>query len=196
MRKMILAMMSSLDGYAAGPNDEMDWLPPFNDELLWKEAHEEMWNNLNTVDTFVLGKRTYQIWASFWPMAGKNPQASESDRRFSRFADETQKIVLSTTLTEAKWKNSRLIKSNAKEELLKLKQQPGKNIAVAGGAGLARSVIGMGLIDEYMITVHPVLLGKGKPLFDGLDAPRKLKLVRTKDMGSGAVLLHYQPVSA
>ncbi len=125
-------------------------------------------------------------------MAGKNPASSESDRRFSRFADETQKVVLSNTLNEVKWKNSRLIKGNPKEELLKLKAQSGKNIAVAGGAGLARSVSGMGLIDEYLITVHPVLLGKGKPLFDGLDDRLKLKLVRTRNLESGAVLLHYR----
>jgi dihydrofolate reductase len=170
----------------------MDWLPPFDDERLWEEAHAEMWKNLEKVDTFVLGRRTYQIWENFWPTVAKNPNATDSDSRFSRFADETKKIVLSTTLTEAKWKNSRLISSNAKEELLRLKEQPGKDIAVAGGAGAARSIIGMGMVDDLMITVHPVILGKGKPLFDGIDTRQKLKLVRTKDMGSGAILLHYR----
>jgi dihydrofolate reductase len=189
---MVLGMMTSLDGFAAGPNDEMDWLPPFSDESLWKDAHEEMWNQLNAVDTIVLGRVTYQIWEKYWPDAGKNPASSESDRLFSRFADSTQKVVLSNTLTDVSWKNSRLIRSNPKEELQKLKEQRGKNIAIAGGAGLARSVIGMGLVDEYLITVHPVILGKGKPLFGSLDTPIKLNLVRIRNLASGAVLLQYR----
>ncbi|MBI0583552.1 MAG: dihydrofolate reductase [Methanomassiliicoccus sp.] len=191
MRKMSLAMQISLDGYAAGPNDEMDWLPPFNDELSWKSAHEEMWSNLSTVDTMVLGRKTYQIWESYWPAVGMNPKSNDSDRRFSRLAEETDKVVLSNTLNEAKWKNTRLIGGNVKEELQKLKEGSGKDIAVVGGAGMARSVIGTGLIDEYMITVHPVLLGKGKPLFGDLVNPYRLKLVRTRDLGAGSVLLHY-----
>jgi dihydrofolate reductase len=116
---------------------------------------------------------------------------SASDRRFSSFAEDTEKIVLSNTLSEARWKNTRLIGGDVKEELLKLKRQSGKDIAVVGGAGLARSVIGTGLIDEYMITVHPVLLGKGKPLFGDLVNPYRLKLLRTRDLGAGSVLLHY-----
>jgi dihydrofolate reductase len=193
MRKMILSMTVTLDGYAAGPNDEMDWLPPFDNERLWKDANEEMWNQLENVDAMILGRRTYELWEKYWPAAGKNPASSENDRRFSHFADDTQKIVLSTTLTDAKWKNSRLIRDNVKEELMKLKEGRGKNIAVVGGAGLARSVIGMGLVDEHIITVYPVLLGKGKPLFDGLDDRIRLRLVRTREMGAGAVLLHYRP---
>ncbi len=192
----MLAMMTSLDGFAAGPNGEMDWLPPFNDESLWKDAHAEMWKQLNAVDTMVLGRVTYQIWEKYWPEAGKNPSSSESDRLFSRFADMTQKVVLSNTLTDVIWKNTRLIRKNHKEELRKLKEQKGKNIAIAGGAGLARSVIEMGLVDEFLITVHPVILGQGKPLFGRLDAPVKLDLVRTKKMASGAVLLHYRTASS
>jgi dihydrofolate reductase len=192
MRKMFLAMQTTLDGYAAGPNDEMEWLPPFDNEQLWKEAHAEMWNNLRNVDTMVLGRRTYQIWEKFWPAAGANPKSSDSDRRFSRFAEDVQKIVLSNTLSEANWKNTQLINSNAKEELQDLKEQSGKDIAVVGGAGLARSIIGMGLIDEYQITVHPVLLGNGKPLYGQHDGRYDLELIRTKDLGAGSLLLHYR----
>lgn len=192
MRKMFLAMQTSFDGYAAGLNDEMDWLPPFDREELWKDAHEEMWNNLSTVDTMVLGRKTYQIWENYWPAAGTNPKSSDSDRRFSRFAEDTQKIVLSKTMSEANWKNTRLINSNVKEELQDLKEQSGGDIAVVGGAGLARSIIGMGLIDEYQVTVHPVLLGRGKPLFGEHEDRYQLELMRTRDLGSGSVLLHYR----
>ncbi|MDD1743721.1 MAG: dihydrofolate reductase family protein, partial [Methanomassiliicoccales archaeon] len=139
MRKVILGMMMSLDGYAAGPNDEMDWLPPFNDESLWEDAHEEMWKVLDSADTILLGRKTFQIWENYWPAAGKNPSSSESDKRFSRYADETEKVVLSNTLGKTEWNNSRVVGGgDVAREIQKLKQGQGKNIAVAGGAGLAR----------------------------------------------------------
>ena len=194
MRKVILGMQMSLDGYGAGPNDEMDWLPPFNDESLWQDANEEMWKVLDSVDTILLGRRTYQIWEKYWPAAGKNPSSSANDKRFSRYADEVEKVVLSNTLRKVEWNNSRLIAGDVAKEILKLKQQPGKNIGVAGGAGLARSMTKLGLIDEYELTVHPVILGRGKPLFTDLSDRLKLELMRTRTMKSGAVLVHYRTV--
>jgi dihydrofolate reductase len=194
MRKIILGMMMSLDGYAAGPNDEMDWLPAFDDESMWRDAHEEMWNVLDSVDTVLLGRRTYQIWEKYWPAAGKNPSSSKNDLRFSRFADETQKIVFSNTLKKVEWRNSRLVSGDISDEVLRLKGQPGKEIALAGGPGLARTFTDLGLVDEYRITVHPVILGKGKSLFAESTDRLRLRLVRTRPLRSGAVLLHYETV--
>lgn len=91
MRKIVLSMQMTLDGFSTGPNDEMDYLPPFNDENMWKDLHEEMWRNLDAADTFILGRKTYQIWEKYWPAAATNPQSSESDKKFSKYADETQK---------------------------------------------------------------------------------------------------------
>lgn len=140
MRKVILSMQMSLDGFIAGPNDEMDWLAPFNDEELWKDMHEEMWNQLKSADTLLLGRVAYQIWEKYWPTAAMNPLSTKNDIEFSRYADETQKIVFSTTLQKAEWKNTKIVKENIAEEILKMKQQPGKNMIVAGGARIAQTL--------------------------------------------------------
>ena len=195
MRKVILSMQMTLDGFSTGPNDEMDYLPPFTNDMMWKDLHEEMWSNLEAADTFILGRRTYQIWEKYWPAAASNPQSTESDKRFSRFADETQKIVISNTLDRVEWKKTRLIKDNIAEEIQKLKQQLGKNLIVAGGATVAQTFASLGLIDEYLIVVHPVILGKGKLLLKDLNVRQNLKLIGTRTFNSGAVELIYSRIS-
>ena len=195
MRKIILSMQMTLDGFSTGPNEEMDYLPPFSNEKMWKDLHAEMWRNLEAADTFILGRRTYQIWEQYWPAVANNPQSTESDKRFSRLADETQKIVISKTLDRVEWKNTKLIKSNITDEIQKLKQQIGKNLIVAGGATVAQTFASLGLIDEYMIIVHPVIIGKGKLLLKDLNVRQKLKLIGTKTFNSGAVELAYSRIS-
>jgi dihydrofolate reductase len=195
MRKIILSMQMTLDGFSTGPNDEMDYLPPFTNEEMWKDLHAEMWRNLEAADTFILGRRTYQIWEQYWPSMASNPQSTESDKRFSRFADETQKIVVSTTLDRVEWKNTKLIKDNIAEEIKKIKQQPGKNLVVAGGATVAQTFAKLGLIDEYLIVVHPVILGKGRLLLKDLNVRQSLKLIDTRTFNSGAVELSYSKIS-
>jgi dihydrofolate reductase len=91
MRKIILAMQMTLDGFSTGPKGEMDWLPPFDNAEAWKDLHQELWNQLDNADAMLLGRVTYQIWETYWPTAAANPKSSESDRKFSRFAEETQK---------------------------------------------------------------------------------------------------------
>jgi dihydrofolate reductase len=93
MRKVILSMMMSLDGFVSGPNDEMDWLPPFNDDALWEDIHKQMWDNLRLVDTLLLGRATYQIWEKYWPAAATNPASTKNDLEFSRYADEAEEAV-------------------------------------------------------------------------------------------------------
>jgi dihydrofolate reductase len=186
--------MMSIDGCIAGQNDEMDWLPPFNDETLWEDIHEEMWNQLKKVDTILLGRKTYQVWKKYWPAAGANPSSSKNNINFSRYADETQKIVFSKTLEKAEWNNTRLIKNNITEEISNLKQLPGKNISLAGGAGIAQTFMNLDLIDEYVFTVHPVILGKGKFLFKNIMDRKRLKLIGTKSYKSKAIELHYQAI--
>ena len=195
MRKIILSMQMTLDGFSTGPNDEMDYLPPFTNEEMWKDLHEEMWKNLEAADTFILGRRTYQIWEQYWPSVATNPQSTESDKRFSRFADETQKIVISNTLDRVEWKNTKLIKDNIAEEIQKLKQQPGKNLIVAGGATVAQTFASQGLIDEYLIVVHPVILGKGRLLLKDLNVRQNLKLIGARTFNSGAVELSYSRIN-
>ncbi len=191
MRKVVLGMQMTLDGYSTGPNDEMDYLPSFTNEDLWRDLHQDMWRELDNADTFLLGRKTYQIWEQYWPAVASKPQASESDKRFSQFADQAQKIVFSNTLDKVTWKNTRLIKRNIAEEINKLKQQTGKNLALAGGATLAQAFARLELIDEYKITVHPVILGRGKLLLKDVDLRQQLRLTGTKTYASGAVGLSY-----
>jgi len=193
MRKVVLSMTMSLDGFTAGPNDEMDWLPPFGDEELWKDMHQGMWDQLRVTDTLILGLKTYQIWENYWPAAGANPASTKNDIEFSRYAEETQKIVFSTTLEKAGWKNSRLVKGNIAEEVARLKQQPGKDLLIAGGAGIAQTFMRLGLIDEYKLLVQPVMIGSGKPLFKGLNTRIKLRLLASTMLRPGVVLLDYEP---
>jgi dihydrofolate reductase len=162
---------------------------------MWQDIHEEMWKNLEAVDTIILGRRTYQIWEQDWPAAANNPKSTENDRRFSRYADETQKIVVSSSLARVDWKNTKLIKDNIAEEIEKLKPQPGKNLAVAGGATVAQTFARLGLIDEYTIVVHPVILGNGKLLFKDLNLRQNLKLIGTRTFDSGAVGLSYEKIN-
>jgi dihydrofolate reductase len=114
---------------------------------------------------------------------------------FSRYADETQKIVISSTLNWADWKNSRLIKDNIAKEIQKLKHQSEKNLVVAGGATVAQTFARLGLIDEYLLVVHPVILGKGKLLLKDVEARQKLRLVETRAFNSGVVGLSYEKIS-
>jgi dihydrofolate reductase len=190
MRKVILSMMMSLDGFIEGPNGEMDWLPPFNDEEKWKDIHEEMWTQLNSTDTILLGRITYQIWEEYWPAVAKNPSSIKNDLKFSQYVDKTQKIVFSKTLKKVNWKNTRLISKNIAEEILKIKEQSGKNIVLAGGANIAQTFMNLRLIDEYIINVHPVILGKGKPLFKNITDRHKLILIGSKIYNSGMVGLY------
>ena len=192
MRNVILSMNMSLDGFVAGPNDEMDWLPPFNDDDLWKDIHAQMWETLRSVDVFLLGRVTYQIWEKYWPAAARNPASTKNDREFSRYADETQKVVFSRTLERVDWKNSRLVKGDIAAEIAALKAQPGKNLALAGGAGLAQTFIRLGLIDEYQLLVHPVILGRGKPLFVGLENRARLRLVGFRTFRPEVAALFYR----
>jgi dihydrofolate reductase len=195
MRKVILAMQMTLDGFSTGPNGEMDWLPAFDNEEAWKDLHQEMWNQIENADTMLLGRVTYQIWETYWPAAATNPNSTENDRKFSRYAEETQKIVVSNTLDKVNWRNTRLLKGNIAEEVLKLKQQSGKNMYLVGGASLAQTFTNLGLIDEYRIIIHPVILGNGKPLLRDVNVRRKLKLIDTKTYHSGAVGVNYQAVN-
>ena len=128
--------------------------------------------------------------ASDWP----TPMAIENDPVIAAQMNSFPKIVISRTLDRADWNNTRLIKDNVAEEITRLKQLPGKDLAIFGSANLAASLTQMGLVDEFRIMVNPIVLGKGTPLFKGVDQPLKLELIKAQTFSSGNVLLCYQPV--
>lgn len=181
MRKVVVELFISLDGVTGSP--EKWQFDHFNDEMM-----AAMTSHIAMEDTILLGRVTYQEWAPYWPTSKDEPYASH--------INNTPKYVVSTTLDKVewgKWDNATLLKGNLAEEIAKLKQQPGKNIGVAGSSTLVYSLLQNDLLDELTLMVYPVVASTGKRLFkDGSDLKR-LKLVDTKTTSTGVVFLTYQP---
>jgi dihydrofolate reductase len=185
MRKVIYSMGLSLDGFIAGPNGEIDWSAP--DEELHRFHNEQT----RELDAHFCGRRLYEEML-YWETADQNPSAGEPELEFARIWQNLPKIVFSTTLETVEG-NARLASDGVAEEVAKLKEQPGKDLAV-GGAGLASSFTNLGLIDEYRLFVNPVVLGGGTPYFPRLDEQINLELVETRTFGSRVVYLRYRRV--
>lgn len=183
MRKIIFQMMVTLDGFFEGPNGEIDW------HRVDDEFNEYAVDLLGKVDTLLFGRVTYDLMAGYWP----TPAAVKDDPIVAGRMNDLPKIVFSRTLNRVEWQNTKLIKDNIADEVLKLKNQSGRDMAIFGSSNLALTFIKHGLIDEFRIMVNPVVLGNGKTLFDGIDSKLNLKLVQTKIFGSGLVSLHYKP---
>ena len=188
MRKVILSNLVTLDGFFAGPNGELDWF------IVDEEGKKDANDLLSKVDAILFGRVTYQLLADYWPAAATNPSTSKSDLEIADKMNNLPKIVFSKTLQEVKWNNSRLVKENIAEEISKMKQQPGKDMVIFGSGSIVTTFTQLGLIDEYRILVNPVVLGNGKPLFTGINDKQNLKLLKTKVLGSGIVILYYQPL--
>ena len=182
MRKVIFFMLTSLDGFFEGPDKNINW------HNINEEFNQFAIAQLNTVDTLLFGRVTYEGMASYWP----TPTAVENDPVVAGKMNSYPKIVFSMTLSSVQWENTRLIKENFVEEVLKLKKQPGKDLIIFGSSDLAVTFIEHGLIDEYRIMVNPVVLGGGKSLFKGLRNKLQLKLLKTKTFNSGNILLYYE----
>lgn len=183
MRKIIVSNLVSLDGFMAGPNGEIDW-------FLWNEETAQYAKELaKSIDTILFGRVTYELMAGFWP----TPASASEDPVITEYMNNSAKIVFSKTLERADWKNTKVVKEINPEEILKMKQKPGKNMVIYGSGGLVLSLTQLGLIDDYLIFVNPVILGQGKPLFKDLQDRHKLKLINTNIFENGVVLLHYEP---
>jgi dihydrofolate reductase len=185
MRKLIYSMGVSLDGFIAGPNGEIDWSAP--DE----ERHRFHNRQTRELGAHLLGRRLYEVMV-YWETADQNPSAAEYELEFARIWKDLPKIVFSKTLETVEG-NARLVRDGVAEEVAKLKEQPGKDLAV-GGAGLASALIGLGLVDEYRLFVSPVVLGGGTPYFPALEERINLELVETQTFGSRVVYARYRRV--
>ncbi|HTX91791.1 MAG TPA: dihydrofolate reductase family protein [Anaerolineales bacterium] len=182
MGKLIAFDMVTLDGFFAGPNGEIDW------HRVDAEFNEFAVAQLNSVETLVFGRITYQMMAGYWP----SPEAVKDDPVVAGLMNSKPKIVVSRTLHQADWNNTRLIGKNVDEELARLKQQPRQDLILMGSGNLAATLANMNLIDEIRLIVVPVVLGRGRGLFEGVDGPRELRLVNTRTFGNGNVLLTYR----
>jgi dihydrofolate reductase len=143
------------------------------------------------MDQALVGRVTYESMAAYWPSAETSKASREGDREFARVMNAMTKYVFSKTLDKVGWSNCKLVKGDAAEEVARLKSQPGKNMVLCGGLTTARSFIKLGLVDEYQLIVHPVVLGEGRRLFDGVGEKLKLRLLEAKPFEAGVVVLHY-----
>jgi dihydrofolate reductase len=182
MKKIFSFNMISLDGFFEGPNHSLDW------HNVDQEFNQFAIEQLEEVGTLFFGRVTYNGMASFWPTAF----AIESSPVIAKKMNEMEKIVFSRTLRSADWNNSKLVNENVGEEVRKMKQAPGKDIAIFGSSDLTISLVELGLVDEFRFMVAPVVLGQGRTLFHGLGSGRlRLELLRTRPFRSGNVLLSY-----
>ncbi len=180
MRKLVVSTYVTLDGVMEGPDK---WMGGIHFQLWNDEMTKYAGDLLFASDALLLGRVTYQGFAEAWP---------SRDGEFADRMNNLPKYVVSTTLAEAAWNNSRLIKGNVADEVAKLKQEPGQNILMYGSAGLMDTLMQHGLIDEYRIWVDPIVVGGGKRLFrDGVDA-RAMKLVDATTFSTGVVILSYE----
>jgi dihydrofolate reductase len=181
-------MNITLDGYMSGPNCELDW--HFNS---WTpDMVISLCEQLDKADTILLGRVTYNAMANYWPDKVNDFSFPREDIAFAEMMNNYAKVVFSKTLEELSWNNSRLAKGNTRQEIVKLKQQPGKDMIIYGSGKLVSSLHQWGLIDEYILWVHPVVLGKGKPFFKNLQESVTMKLINTKKFSSGVVVLSYE----
>lgn len=183
MRRVIVSMMVTLDGFIAGPNGEIDW------HNVDDEFNEYAIELLNSVDTLLFGRVTYQGMASYWP----TPMATTDDPIVAAKMNSLPKVVFSHTLETVEWQPTRLAKGNLADEIATMKQQPGGDMVIFGSGSIVSALAQLGLIDEYRLFVNPVVIGDGQSLFSGITERLNLKLVSTRPFRSGNVLLQYQP---
>lgn len=188
MRKVVVLMHVSLDGFTAGPNGELAWA------IVDEEMEHYVDNLLKSVDTALYGRVTYQMMESYWPTVPANPASSKHDVDHARWVENVSKVVVSKTLETVTWNNTQLVKDHIAEAISALKREPGGDIMTFGSPSLVWTLMQSGLIDEYRINLNPVVLGGGIPLFQGIDGNMPLKLVAAKPFHSGVVGLHYQTI--
>jgi len=182
VRKIIVMLSVSLDGFFAGPDGELDW------HLVDDELHTHFNDELRGMSAFLDGRVSYELMAEFWPTADQDPDSSAPMVDFAGIWRDMPKLVYSTTLQRAEW-NTTVVRDVVPEEVRALKARPGGDMAL-GGAVLAAAFQRHGLVDEYRLYVHPVVLGEGRPLF-APDLPLRLHLVEARTFGNGVVLLRY-----
>ncbi len=191
MRKINASLFITLDGVVEAPGGEetipaeqRGWSIPFTSD----EVGEIIGAGMATSDAMLLGRKTYEGFAAFWPSVPE-------DDPFGGFMNNQTKYVVSTTLDKAEWKNSHLINGDVVAEIRKLKQQPGKDISIVGSGTLTRSLIEADLVDELQLMLCPVVLGVGKRLFEDAHYTRSMKVLEAKSFDSGMIYLRLQPES-
>jgi dihydrofolate reductase len=185
MRNLIFFMHTSLDGFVAGLNGEMDWI----------NLDESLFDFVGTMtdqaDAALYGRVTYEMMQSYWPRAGEEPNATKHDKEHSKWYNKVSKVVLSRTMQETGLHNTKVISDQLSDNINELKQQEGKNIIIFGSPSASQSLLNEGLVDEFWLFVNPIILGHGMPLFKDITGMTKLKFVESKTFACGVIALHY-----
>src|SRR5690349_18730397 len=187
MRKVIVSMNVTLDGFMAGPDCGLDWhFKSWNEEMARATAEQ-----LSKADTILLGGITYRGMAQYWNTDPVNMIRPRNDLDFASMLNSYAKVVFSKSMTTVTWNNSRLAKREIGEEVSELKHRKGKDMIVYGSGKIVAALTKLGLVDEFRMWVHPVVLGCGKPVFKGLTGMLDLRLTKTEVFNSGVVILYY-----
>lgn len=185
MKRLKLQVQISIDGFVSGPNGELDWMT-WN----WDDKLKNFVTGLNEpVDTILLGKNMADGFIEHWKKVKENKDNPEHWAGV-KFTD-TPKVVFTKTLSESKWENTTLAKGELKDEVNRLKSQPGSSLMVYGGAGFVSSLIKEDLIDDYYFFINPTALGNGKRIFDDITGKMQLKLEDSVKYECGIVVNHY-----
>ena len=192
MRKVILSMMVSLDGRTARADGDLNWF------LTDEEFETEMLGVLRSVDAMLFGRVSYQLLAAYWPGAANGPAPDaaggftslERQLQFAELMNAIPKVVYSRTLTRADWGPAR-IAGDVAQDVAAIKRQPGRDVVLFAGARIASTFMDLDLVDEYLLMVHPIVLGRGIPLFKDMAGERPLKLRRSRTFPSGIVLIQH-----
>lgn len=190
MRKLILFMHASLDGFVAGPKGEMDWIN-VDDEIF-----DYVGSRINESETALYGRVTYQMMEAYWPTAAEQPMASKHDIEHSRWYKSVGKVVLSKSMQGQQLGNTTIISDNLSDNINKLKRQPGKDILIFGSPTAAHSLMEYDLIDDFWLFLNPILIGVGVPLFSQIKDTTKLNFLSSNVFSSGVIALHYERVNA
>ncbi len=188
MRKLIVFNHVSLDGYFVDANGDMSWAKASHQDAEWDAF---VAGNASGGGVLVFGRITYELMAGFWP----TPFAMETMPVVAEGMNNLPKIVFSRTLGLASWKNTTLAPGDPAVEIRKMKREPGEDMVILGSGSIVSQLAQAGLIDEYHVVVNPIVLGKGRTMFEGVKEKRSLKLTKTRAFGNGNVLLCYEPAA-
>lgn len=190
MRKLVVFNHVSLDGYFVDENGGMSWAKAHSN------PNDREWNafvaeNASGESPLLFGRITYELMTSYWP----TPLAAQNDPALAKRMNHLPKVVFSKTLDKASWNNTKLVKSGMAAEIRKMKKESGDGMAILGSGSIVSQLATEGLIDEYMVIVNPIVLGKGRTMFEGVKEKLNLKLTKTRSFSNGNTFLCYEPAA-
>ena len=188
MRKLVVFNNVALDGYFTGVDGDFSWAHTGSDDA---EFNAFVADNASGGGQLLLGRITYELMASYWP----TPNAIKNDPIVAEGMNSMPKVVFSRTLDKASWSNTKLVKGDIAAEIRKMKQEPGKGMAILGSGSIVSQLAPHGLIDEYQVVLNPVVLGQGRTMFDGVKEKLNLRLRTTRAFRNGKVYLCYEPAA-